>query len=157
MTTSAVGDVNQECYELSGGCSSIYGFEYAPGNTGFITWVSDGAASWTTYATGLGPDNQTLISQRPIPEEPMYIIINLGMSENFGEVDLKHLTFPANLIIDWVRVYQPKDAVSVGCDPDGFPTTAYINQFPEAYTNANLTTWKQYGQTFPKNNLTEAC
>lgn len=31
---------------------------------------------------------------------------NLGMSTNFGDVDLDHLTFPAVMLIDYVRVYQ---------------------------------------------------
>lgn len=30
--------------------------------------------------------------------------------------------------VDWIRVYQPKDAINVGCDPKEFPTEAYINQ-----------------------------
>ncbi|KAG8904179.1 hypothetical protein FRB99_002127 [Tulasnella sp. 403] len=139
MTTSGIGDVNQQCYELTGGCYDIYGFEYAPGATGFITWVSEGQASWTVMGTGLGPDPLTQIGQRTIPEEPLYVILNLGMSENFGDVDFDHLTFPSHFEIDWVRVYQPKDAVNVGCDPDGFPTTEYINMYPDAYTNPNLT------------------
>ena len=54
--------------------------------------------------------------------------MNLGMSPNFGFVDLVHLTFPAVMRVDWVRVYQPKDAINIGCDPKDFPTAAYINQ-----------------------------
>jgi beta-glucanase (GH16 family) len=57
-----------------------------------------------------------------------YIIANLGISENFGFVDFKHLVFPAVLRIDWIRVYQPAHALNIGCDPKGFPTAAYINQ-----------------------------
>lgn len=51
------------------------------------------------------------------------------MSKNFGVVDLQHLTFPTTMQIDWIRVYQPKDAINIGCDPSDFPTEAYINQF----------------------------
>jgi hypothetical protein len=50
------------------------------------------------------------------------------MSENFGKVDIEHLTFPATMRVDWIRVYQPKDAINIGCDPQNFPTAAYINQ-----------------------------
>jgi len=60
------------------------------------------------------------------------------MSRNFGPVDLEHLVFPAIMSIDWIRVYQPSGAKNVGCDPVGFPTTAYINQYIEAYENPNL-------------------
>jgi beta-glucanase (GH16 family) len=56
------------------------------------------------------------------------MIINLGMSKNFGTVDFEHLTFPNHLRVDYVRVYQPVNAVNVGCSPKGFPTADYIIQ-----------------------------
>jgi hypothetical protein len=28
------------------------------------------------------------VGQRPVPYEPMYLIINLGLSENFGAIEL---------------------------------------------------------------------
>ncbi|KAG9047513.1 hypothetical protein FS837_002098 [Tulasnella sp. UAMH 9824] len=158
MTTSGIGEVDQQCFELTGRCFSVYGFEYKVGvPEGFITWISEGTASWTAKVTGLGPDPLVQIGQRIIPDEPLYLIINLGMSENFGDVDLEHLIFPTHMEVDWIRVYQPKDQINVGCDPDGFPTSPYIDMYPEAYTNPNLTTWKQYGQTFPKNKLVDGC
>ncbi|KIO31234.1 glycoside hydrolase family 16 protein [Tulasnella calospora MUT 4182] len=158
MTTSGVGNIDQGCFELIDGCYKTYGFDYKPGNDGYITWVYDDAAAWTVMATGLGPDLDTEIGQRPIPEEPMYIIANLGISNGFSPVEKDKLIFPAHFKIDWIRVYQPKDSKNVGCDPDGFPTTAYINQYLEAYTNPNLTTWiDDYGQRFPKNQLLDNC
>ena len=51
------------------------------------------------------------------------------MSTNFGDVDLEHLTFPAIMAIDYVRVYQHPDRINVGCDPVGFPTAEYIKTF----------------------------
>lgn len=94
----------------------------------------------------MGPDTLVEISARPIPQEPMvrihstgvpnptlmqcdskYILANLGMSTNFGVVDLKHLTFPAHMRIDYIRVYQPSNAINIGCDPPNFPTEDYIN------------------------------
>ena len=30
--------------------------------------------------------------------------------------------------VDYVRVYQPKGNIQIGCDPADFPTMAYINQ-----------------------------
>jgi beta-glucan synthesis-associated protein KRE6 len=56
------------------------------------------------------------------------MIINLGMSNNFGNVDLGHLPFPVHMYVDYIRVYQRKDEVNIGCSPKGFPTAAYINQ-----------------------------
>jgi beta-glucanase (GH16 family) len=64
----------------------------------------------------------------PFNSAPKYIIMNLGMSKNFGTVDLEHLTFPTTMRIDYVRVYQPSDSINIGCDPTDFPTGAYINQ-----------------------------
>ena len=58
-----------------------------------------------------------------------YILANLGMSTNFGDVDLQHLSFPAIMRIDWIRVYQPKNAINIGCSPADFPTAAYISQY----------------------------
>lgn len=51
------------------------------------------------------------------------------MSENFGDVDLERLTFPTKMKVDWIRVYQPQDALNIGCDPKEFPTQAYIEQY----------------------------
>lgn len=50
------------------------------------------------------------------------------MSTNFGTVDLEHLVFPAHLRVDYIRVYQRKDAINIGCDPKDFPTMTYINE-----------------------------
>jgi len=58
-----------------------------------------------------------------------YIIANLGLSLNFGPIDMDHLTFPATMSIDWIRVYQPKNAINIGCDPRDFPTAAYIQTY----------------------------
>lgn len=51
------------------------------------------------------------------------------MSRNFGTVDLDHLIFPTSMKIDYIRVYQDPNAKNVGCDPEDFPTQAYINQY----------------------------
>lgn len=53
--------------------------------------------------------------------------MNLGMSTNFGTVDLEHIPFPVHMSIDYIRVYQPKNAKNIGCDPPDFPTADYIN------------------------------
>ncbi|KAF8165555.1 glycoside hydrolase family 16 protein [Crassisporium funariophilum] len=159
QATSVVTNTNQVCYELVQDCYSVYGFEYKPGyDDAYITWVSDNKISWTLNASGVGPDPAVEISARAVPQEPMYIIINLGMSQNFGAVDFEHLTFPNNMRIDYVRVYQDMRYINIGCDPKGFPTEAYINQHIEVYTNPNLTTWRgDYGQPFPRNSFIESC
>jgi beta-glucanase (GH16 family) len=159
QAVSALTQTDQQAYELSGGGFSVYGFEYKPGTgDAYITWISDNKASWTLLSAAMGGDNTVQIGQRPIPQEPMYIIFNLGMSPNFGKIDFDHLTFPTTMRVDYIRVYQPSNQINIGCDPSGFPTAAYINQYSEAYTNANLTTWKDdFGQQVPKNRLTSKC
>jgi beta-glucanase (GH16 family) len=159
QAVSAITQTDQQAYELSGGGFSVYGFEYKPGaGDAYITWISDNKASWTLLSAAMGADSTVEIGERPIPQEPMYIIFNLGMSPNFGKIDFEHLTFPTTMRVDYIRVYQPSNQVNIGCDPSGFPTAAYINQYSEAYTNANLTTWKDdFGQQVPKNRLVDNC
>lgn len=68
-----------------------------------------------------------------IPVEPMYIIFNLGMSQDFGEVDIENLPFPAYMMIDYIRVYQRAGNVSLGCSPPGFPTEQWIACHKDKY------------------------
>lgn len=51
------------------------------------------------------------------------------MSTNFGTVDVEHLPFPVTMSVDWIRVYQRTDSINYGCDPDDFPTSAYIQEY----------------------------
>ncbi|KAF9445544.1 glycoside hydrolase family 16 protein [Macrolepiota fuliginosa MF-IS2] len=154
QTTSGISKTNQQCYELTGGCFALYAFEYKPGfDNAYITWVNDNQPAWTLNVAGMGPDDRSEISARAIPMEPMYLIANLGFSHNFGDINFDDITFPTTMSVDYIRVYQPKGAVNIGCNPDSFPTTKYIDTYKEVYTNPNLTTWEQYGQPWPKNKL----
>jgi beta-glucanase (GH16 family) len=158
QATSVVTETNQDCYEFSENpCYATYGFEYSPGfDDAYITWIANGNPAWTLNVAGMGADTVTEISARPIPQEPMYLIINLGMSESFSTVDFEHLTFPNHLRVDYVRVYQDPKNINIGCDPEDFPTADYINTYIEAYTNPNLTTWvDDFKQPWPKNKFVE--
>ncbi|KAJ7054061.1 glycoside hydrolase family 16 protein [Mycena amicta] len=160
QATSVVTTTDQTCYELvNPACRSVYGFEYRSGySDGYISWISDSKIAWTLHGDGMAADPQTEIGARPIPMEPMYILANLGMSRNFGTVDLEHLTFPTTLRIDYVRVYQYPDQINIGCDPEAFPTKDYINTYIEAYTNPNYTTWTDdFKQPMPKNSFLKEC
>ncbi|PPQ67320.1 hypothetical protein CVT25_005904 [Psilocybe cyanescens] len=159
QATSLTSITNPNCYEQSGACYSLYGFEYRPGfDNGYITWVANNKTSWTLNAPGMGPDPSVEISARPVAKEPMYLIANLGMSRSFGPVDLAHLTFPVHMKVDYIRVYQPKNAINIGCDPKEFPTKKYIDRYNEAYVNPNLTTWvDDYQQSWPKNSFLKQC
>ncbi|KAF8898908.1 beta-glucan synthesis-associated [Infundibulicybe gibba] len=159
QATSAVTQTNQNCYELRTGCFATYGFEYKPGfDSAYIHWTSNGKIDWTLNQAGMAADPRVEISARPVPQEPMYIIANLGMSANFGDVDLEHLVFPTVMRVDYIRVYQRTDSINIGCDPKDFPTEAYINQYLDAYMNPNFTTWRDdFKQPFPKNQFLEQC
>ena len=39
------------------------------------------------YGAAMAPNTAAGVGQRPISEEPMYLIVNLGISENFGAVE----------------------------------------------------------------------
>ena len=43
------------------------------------------------------------VGQRLIPQEAVYIILNLGMSEDFGRVDYDNLAFPSQMLVDYIR------------------------------------------------------
>lgn len=69
------------------GCFSVYGFEYRRGDDGYISWVNKGKPAWTVRGAAMGANSAAGVSQRPVPNEPLYLIINLGISENFGPVE----------------------------------------------------------------------
>ncbi|TIA69249.1 hypothetical protein E3P91_03710 [Wallemia ichthyophaga] len=113
QATSSLATTNQACYSgenptPNGSCFSEYGVEFSGGPDGHVTWASDGEETWTLFGSAMGADPVSQIGQRPISEEPMYIILNLGISKNFGDVDFEELVFPAIMYVDWVRVYQPE-------------------------------------------------
>ncbi|KIY63440.1 glycoside hydrolase family 16 protein [Cylindrobasidium torrendii FP15055 ss-10] len=161
QSTSVVSLTKQGCYQENDGCFAIYGFEYKPGyaaDDAYISWINNDQLAWTIEAAGVGADDNVEISARPVPEEPLYLLANLGMSYNFGTVDLENIKFPAIMLIDYIRVYQDPNNINIGCDPDGFPTASYIKKHQEAYNNPNLTTWvDDYKQTIPKNSLVDGC
>ncbi|KAJ7225676.1 beta-glucan synthesis-associated protein [Mycena pura] len=147
QATSVVTQTNQQCYQL-----------IDPTCYEYISWISNNKLAWTLKAAGMAADTAVEIAARPIPQEPMYILANLGMSLNFGTVDFELLTFPAVMRVDYIRVYQPSDAINIGCDPTDFPTQAYINEYLGAYTNPNFTTWRDdFGQPFPKSKELGQC
>ncbi|KAI0669783.1 glycoside hydrolase family 16 protein [Trametes maxima] len=160
QATSVVTMTNQQAYELTGNEYSVYGFQYKPGfGDAYMAWIADSQLAWVLKQAGMAADPIVEISDRPIPQEPMYLIMNLGISPAFGAVDFDHLSFPAKMKVDWIRVYQDPDNVNIGCDPPNFPTKAYIDEYIEAYTNPLLTTWvDDYKQTIPKNKfVAEGC
>lgn len=97
------------------------------------------------------------IDWRTIPKEPMSLVINLGLSKSWSEVDLETIEFPVYMDVDYVRIFQPKGSESLTCDPKNYPTYDYIKKHYNAYSNANLTSWKMAGYEFPKFSLDRKC
>lgn len=54
--------------------------------SGTISWMCDGLVK-LTLALAMGPNAEAGVGQRLVSEEPMYLIMNLGISENFGAVE----------------------------------------------------------------------
>ncbi|TVY55810.1 Beta-glucan synthesis-associated protein KRE6 [Lachnellula suecica] len=155
QAASAVTWLNNDWY--NGKEYQTYGFEYTPGSDGAIDWFIGDNYVYKVDARATRPNGN--IGQRVIPEEPMSLIMNFGMSNSFATVFLPNLAelMPATMRFDYVRIYQPEGSESVTCDPDGYPTTSYIAEHPEPYNNQNLTLWSDTNYTWPKNTLVDGC
>ncbi|WVQ84132.1 hypothetical protein IAT38_006279 [Cryptococcus sp. DSM 104549] len=140
---------------------AVFGMEYRAfpeeREKGYITWYSDNKTSWTMYADAVAANPKTEIGRRIIPEEPMAMIINLHMSNNFQAVNFANLNWPNYMRVDYVRVYQKPDEINIGCDPADYPTADYIARHADVYNNPNITTWEQAGNPWPKNRLKDQC
>lgn len=135
---SAVAALNNDWYD--GNAYQIYAFEYEPGADGYITWYVGADKTWKVTGNSVGPNGN--IGQRVIPEEPMAIVANFGMSTSFSTVNFTGIgpLLPATMRLDYIRIYQ-NDGDEMTCDPEGYPTTDYIENHPEPYANFNLTQW----------------
>jgi len=156
---SSLSRTPDDLFQGSGQQLTTFGFEYwaNPKNPdeGFITWQMDGKPTARLGATAVGADQGpggSGVSRRLISEEPMSVILNLGMSQNWQNIDLTTMQFPALMEIDYVRIYQREGFTNVGCNPADYPTADYINRHLDSYTNPNLTTWNYQ---WPKNGLYE--
>lgn len=57
----------------------------------------------------------------------------MAISESFQDVTPSTMTFPSEMHIDYVRVYQRSDSKNIGCDPPDYPTSQYIQDHLNAY------------------------
>lgn len=135
---STVTNLNNDWYD--GNEYQIYGFEYEPGATGYTQWYVGDSPTWAIEGKALGPNGN--IGQRTIPEEPLAIVANFGLSNSFATINWTYIgeLMPATYHMDYIRIYQD-DTGEMTCDPEGYPTTEYISNHPKAYENYNYTTW----------------
>ena len=138
---SSLTNLNNDWY--NGNAYQIYGFEYEPGGDGYVTWNVGDQTTWSILGKAIGPNGN--VGQRVMPEEPMSVIVNFGMSTGFATIDFAAINalLPATMRVDYVRIYQDEDG-EVTCDPEGYPTTDYIASHPKAYMNPNVTDWLVY-------------
>lgn len=134
-----------------------YAFEYAPGadENAYVQWLVGDTEMMKVDARAIGPNGN--IGQRLVSEEPMSMILNLGFSHSWVNIDFSKLVFPTVMRVDYVRWYQRDDSYMVTCDPPGYETTDYIANHPIAYNNPNYTQWKDTGYSWPKNTLMNGC
>jgi len=137
QAVSATTNLNKDWFD--GNQYQRYSFEYVPGEgkDAFIAWKVGGQTMFMMDGRAIGPNGN--IKSRQISEEPMSMILNLGISEAWTWIDWEHLSFPAVMRVDYVRLYQKEGEEMVTCDPPGFETTEYIKKHKKAYTNMNLT------------------
>ncbi|KAL2352038.1 beta-glucan synthesis-associated protein SKN1 [Cryomyces antarcticus] len=152
---SGLTNLNNDWY--NGNAYQSYAFEYEPGANGYITWFVGKDKTWTMTGDSVGPNGN--IGQRVIPQEPMSLVANFGMSNNFAQLNLTGLgpLMPATMRFDYIRIYQDEDASVMTCDPENYPTTAYIAQHAEAYQTPNLTLWSQTQFAWPQNSFVDQC
>ncbi|KAF2017080.1 glycoside hydrolase family 16 protein [Aaosphaeria arxii CBS 175.79] len=155
QAVSGLTNLNNDWY--NGKQYQKYAFDYKTGKNGWITWYVGDDKTWTLDARALGPNGN--VGRRVIPEEPLSIIANFGISNSFAYInwDLINKTIPATMRIDYIRIYQDEGNEIVTCDPEGYETTGYIKKHPEPYANPNITQWKQAGYDVPKNTLMHGC
>jgi beta-glucanase (GH16 family) len=134
---SATTNLNKDWYD--GKAYQRYSFEYVPGEgkDAYILWKVGGETTFMMDGRAIRANGN--IQARQISEEPMSIVLNLGISNAWTQIDWTNLVFPTVMRVDYVRWYQKKGEKSVTCDPPGFETTQYIKRHMAAYSNPNLT------------------
>lgn len=148
-------ELNNKWYD--GELYQKYGFEYTPGTgaNGQIAWFVGDDLSYMMNGHAIGPNGN--VGSRPISEEPMSIVLNLGFSPAWTGINMAELVFPTTMYVDYVRWYQSASKTSVTCDPPGYETTEYIRNHPKAYNNINLTSWDETEYGWPKHKLNTDC
>lgn len=155
QAVSGLTNLNNDWY--NGNAYQVYAFEYTPGADGDIVWFVGDEKTWKLDGRALGPNGN--VGQRTIPEEPMSIILNFGMSQGFAPLNLTGLAplLPATMRFDYVRIYQDPNNEMVSCDPPGYESTGYIAEHMDVYQNPNKTLWEQTPYSWPKNDFMQGC
>ncbi|KAJ7498599.1 beta-glucan synthesis-associated [Mycena latifolia] len=161
QAVSALSHVPGEGFQGSGKQMITYGFEYwsdpKDATSGFITWQVNGSTTVRMGAGAVAADQGTDgsgVGQRLIPVEPMSIVLNLGISNNWQTIDLDSMVFPAEMLVDYVRVYQRDGRDECWVQPIGLPHNGLHQQPLFGVFGSEYTQW-QWDR--PKNSLYNGC
>jgi beta-glucan synthesis-associated protein KRE6 len=159
QAVSGVTTLNHSWYELGEGLPHVYqkyGFELMnDDDTGYLQWHVGDDPTFTINAKALHPNGN--VGWRRLAKEPLSIIMNLGISNSWAYIDWPSLVFPVFMRIDYVRIYQSPNSGSIGCDPEDYPTSDYIESHLNLYENANITSFQDGGYKYPRNSLLHQC
>ncbi|DBA04728.1 TPA: hypothetical protein N0F65_004365 [Lagenidium giganteum] len=151
----------------------IYQVEWVMGKDGYIRWMLAGQPLFEIPASALTNPEQNSAKTNPkkiMIEEPMYMIINVAVSKNWGTTppnpgkpcrgdgsdDTTNKicdSFPMSLKVDYVRLYQDTSSgsnMAVGCDPKTHPTKTWIKDHLEEYQDDDNPVVEVNGRAFCK-------
>lgn len=169
---SGLTNLNNKWYDGKG--FQTYSFDYKPGPEGYVNFYVGEQSTFYIDAQSVRPNGN--VAQRTMPEEPLALVSNFGMSPSFSAINFTGIasTLPvATMRFDFIRIYQDEEG-ELTCDPVGYPTTKYIENHRKVYDNANLTSWlvmvlplevlitdhpyrTKAGYSWPKNALVDGC
>ncbi|KAF0698902.1 Aste57867_10502 [Aphanomyces stellatus] len=143
----------------------IYQVEWVTGSQGYVRWSLAGAPLFEIPASALTSPPQNANNDNPkklMIEEPMYLIFNVALAKAWGATppnkDIGPCrgnatsngppgtyeynttmsicdSFPMYMEIDYIRIYQDKTTMAIGCDPPTHPTKKWIDGHLKWYTD----------------------
>ncbi|KAI9911443.1 hypothetical protein PsorP6_009763 [Peronosclerospora sorghi] len=155
----------------------VYQVEWVTGENGYVRWMLDGCPIFevTTEALTIVPQNAHKTNPvKVMPEEPMYLIVNVALSSAWGATppnpggtcrgDGRDETinricneFPMYLKLDYIRLYQdlgadlpPDTYMHIGCDPKSHPTKEWIEGHRDEYSDRANPIDSVHGRAFCK-------
>ncbi|CAK4695009.1 unnamed protein product [Aphanomyces euteiches] len=149
-----------------------YQLEWVTGRQGYVRWMIDGAPLFEIPAQSLESPPQDSAKSNPrklMIEEPLYFIFNTALSTSWGtkppnlgkpcrgdgtdaKVNAVCDQFPLYLRIDYIRVWQNRTSMGLGCDPPSHPTRLWIDGHASDYQDNNNLNLDVDGQAFCNSN-----
>lgn len=164
---SAISGLTADVFDSGG----VFRLEWSSGDAGAVKWFLNDQLLYSVPAAAISKEMDITrggrslgrLLGREIPSEPVYLLMNIDVSSNWGweecdpsscscctncsdpncQVCRKKLqafckTLPATYEVDYIRVYQPRGSVSHGCSPDHHPTEGWIQSRRSRYVAPNM-------------------